>query len=186
MQLEEAEVASTSSVHRVSEISGETFGRYIARRPISTLSDPVVAETFADLDRIRAELLDDNIVLVKRAPEHLVKAKARVSASGVSSSEGHGIDSDEVITAHLLRAAANNDRCIVPADPDTPIGRPGKDGFPPDLDRAQPPNGSHSPRSPRLVNKVDQILGRGAFEAGMSMEQERRILREALAGSVIG
>ena len=42
-----------------------------------------------------------------------------------------------------------------------------------------------SPLSPRLISKVDQLLGRGAYEAGMAMEAEKKILQEALARSVV-
>lgn len=155
----------------------------MAQRAVSMQSDHMVAETFADLDRVRDELLADGITS-KRAPEHL--AGARQSASGVSS-EAHGVESDEAITAHLLQAAAVNDRRIVPADPHTPIGPSGRSGLPPEfyvpmlVDDPTP-----CPASPRSMAKIDQVLGRGAYEAGMSMEHDRRLLRDALAKSVIG
>lgn len=42
----------------------------------------------------------------------------------------------------------------------------------------------HGPLSPRLISKVDQLLGRGAYEAGMALEAEKKILQEALERSV--
>jgi hypothetical protein len=142
----------------------------------------MVTETFADLDRIRTEMLRYDTD--KSAPALL--AKAGSPASDISF-EPRGIESDEAITAHLMKAAATNDHRILPVDPETRIGPSGRGGFPTTFDTARSTHGApHSPTWPRLLNKVDQLLGRGAYEAGMSMEQERRLLREALANSIVG
>lgn len=108
-------------------------------------------------------------------------------------------ETDEEITTYLLKAASRNDRRIIPAGRDKPI-TPSATPFPPssgtrlkglteelgnedsdeDYDIGLTPR---TPQSKRVISKV--ILGRGAYEAGLAIENERRILKDALEKSVL-
>ena len=170
---------TSSSEQRVSIASGDTFGnrrrRWSASSPVTEAryeSDPTHVhddragcggsnETKVDTGRGRPRSSP------QRIPHRLAPSPPSTNVNGPH---------------NAIRGAATSDQVNSPPSHGTPLGKLREQTYEGSDDEYDAR--STSPLSPRLISKVDQVLGRGAYEAGMAIEAEKRILQEALEKSI--
>jgi hypothetical protein len=167
---------TSSSGKRISVASGDTFG--IHRRLWGTsppLTGPIEDREVSGVAR-------------KAEGENATESKEESGWTGLRSTPRQAHDHLINIPQAMrpVTSGRSTDAIINPSSPPS-IGTPLRGLREEKQEDSEEESYTHSqiPLSPRIISKVDQLLGRGAYEAGMAMEVEKKILQEALARSIV-